>query len=252
MYLSEKIKIQPDEYKKNRHETFNSSTRTNCYCHTLLPTFSKNGLKLENYQYISMDNNIINFKQLITLPWKLQLDLVNSSMNATFLIRKKQELAFIVPLGKGLQQLKVKYTKTWRYFLTKNYLQQETFVYESKLTLLMALEVLFLSSDFIFSTWNVLLALTKICLCFKKATDVLFDLFKINECNHLTFFAFKRIKYLLRLLLNAISHIVIIIQNYWKRAIKITVLIFTSFVIKKSVLHSCQFISWKRKNQNRL
>ena len=112
MYLSEKIKIQPDEYKKNRHETFNSSTRTNCYCHTLLPTFSKNRLKLENYQYISMDNNIINFKQLITLPWKLQLDLVNSSMNATFLIRKKQELAFIVPLGKGLQQLKVKYTKT--------------------------------------------------------------------------------------------------------------------------------------------
>ena len=81
-------------------------------CCTLLPAFSKNGLKLENCQYISTDNNIINFNQPINLPWKLQLDLVHRSMNTTFLIRKKQKLAFIVPLNEGLEQLNVKYTKT--------------------------------------------------------------------------------------------------------------------------------------------
>ena len=81
-------------------------------CCTLLLTFSENGLKLENCQYISTDNNIINFNQPIILPWKLQLDLVNRSMNTTFLISKKQELAFIVPLNEGLEQLNVKYTKT--------------------------------------------------------------------------------------------------------------------------------------------
>ena len=33
-------------------------------------------------------------------------------MNTTLLIRKKQQLAFILPLNKGLEQLKIKYIKT--------------------------------------------------------------------------------------------------------------------------------------------
>ena len=50
----------------------------------LLPSFSKNGLKLENCQYISADNNVINLNQPINLPWKLQFELVNRSMNNLF------------------------------------------------------------------------------------------------------------------------------------------------------------------------
>ena len=41
----------------------------------LLPSFTENGLKLENCQYISSDNYINNLNQPIILPWKLQLEL---------------------------------------------------------------------------------------------------------------------------------------------------------------------------------
>ena len=112
MYSSERIKIQPGGYRKIDMKLSIRLPQQIVTCCTLLLTFSENGLKLENCQYISTDNNIINFNQPIILPWKLQLDLVNRSMNTTFLISKKQELAFIVPLNEGLEQLNVKYTKT--------------------------------------------------------------------------------------------------------------------------------------------
>ena len=112
MYSSERITIQPGECKKVDAKLSIRLPEQIVTCCTLLLTFSKNGLKLENCQYISTDNNIINFNQLINLPWKLQLDLVNRSMNTTFLISKKQELDFIVPLNEGVETLKFKYTKT--------------------------------------------------------------------------------------------------------------------------------------------
>ena len=59
-----------------------------------------------------MDNNINNLSKPINLPWKLQLELVNRNMNTVFAICKKQEIDFITTLNKGLQKLKVKYTKT--------------------------------------------------------------------------------------------------------------------------------------------
>ena len=61
---------------------------------TLLPSFSKNGLKLENCQYIVTDNNINNLNQLINLPWKLQFKLVKRNMSATFSIRTKTKTWF--------------------------------------------------------------------------------------------------------------------------------------------------------------
>ena len=76
---------------------------------TLLPSCSENGLKLENCKNISADNNTINFNQPINLPWKLQLELVNRSMNTIFSIRKRQEIGYIVPLNEGIEQLKVKH-----------------------------------------------------------------------------------------------------------------------------------------------
>ena len=78
----------------------------------LLPPFGQNGLKLENFQNISLDNNINNFNQPIGLPWKLQLELVNRNMNTVFSIRKKQEIGFITMLNGGIEQLDVKYSKT--------------------------------------------------------------------------------------------------------------------------------------------
>ena len=78
---------------------------------TLLLSFSEKGLKLENCQNISIDNNTINFNQPINLPWKLQLELVHRSMNTIFSIRKRQEIGYIVPLNEGIEKLKVKYTK---------------------------------------------------------------------------------------------------------------------------------------------
>ena len=61
---------------------------------TLLPSFSKNGLKLENCQYIFTDNNINNLNQVINLPWKLQFKLVKRNMSATFSIRTKTKTWF--------------------------------------------------------------------------------------------------------------------------------------------------------------
>lgn len=46
----------------------------------ILHSFNENGLKSENCQYISLKNNINNLSQLINLPWKLQLELVNRKM----------------------------------------------------------------------------------------------------------------------------------------------------------------------------
>ena len=50
---------------------------------TLLPIFCENGLKLENCFHISANNNTMNLNQPINLPWKLQLELVNRSLNTT-------------------------------------------------------------------------------------------------------------------------------------------------------------------------
>lgn len=78
---------------------------------TLLPSLGINRLMLEPCQYISANNNIINLNQLIILPWKLQFELVKRNMNTTFSVRKKQKL---ITLNHGLEQLQVKYSKTWR------------------------------------------------------------------------------------------------------------------------------------------
>ena len=78
----------------------------------LLPSFTENGFKSENCQYISLNNNINNLNQPINLRWKLQFELINRNMNTVFSIRKKQKIGFIATLNEGIEQLQVKYTKT--------------------------------------------------------------------------------------------------------------------------------------------
>ena len=80
----------------------------------LFPMLSKNGLKLESFQYISADNNVCNnANQPVSLPWRIHFDLVNRNAEGTFFtICKNQALCFITALNEGMNKLKVKYTKS--------------------------------------------------------------------------------------------------------------------------------------------
>ena len=81
----------------------------------LLPMLTKNRLCMESYQYMSSNNNknsICNASQPINLPWKVHFELVNRTTNTVFSICKGQELSFLTTLIDGVEELKVKYTKT--------------------------------------------------------------------------------------------------------------------------------------------
>ena len=79
----------------------------------LLPTLSKNGLKLESFQYNSAHLVCNNANQPVSLPWRMQFDLVNRNAEGTFFtICKNQALCFITALNEGMNKLKVKYTKS--------------------------------------------------------------------------------------------------------------------------------------------
>ena len=70
---------------------------------------------MESYQYMSSNNNknsICNASQPINLPWKVHFELVNRTTNTVFSICKGQELSFLTTLNNGVEELKVKYTKT--------------------------------------------------------------------------------------------------------------------------------------------
>ena len=112
LYLLERIRLQPGEFKRVGMKLSIHLPEQIITACTLLSSFSENGLKLENSRYISADNNIINFIQPINLPWKVQLELVNRSINNVFSIRKRQEIGYITTLNEESEQLEVKYTKT--------------------------------------------------------------------------------------------------------------------------------------------
>ena len=111
LYSPERIRLQPGEFKKLEIKLSIRLPEQITTAFTLLPSFSKNGFKLENCQHISADNILINFNQPIDLTWKVQLELVNRSMNTVFSIRKKQEISYITTLNEGIEQLKILFTK---------------------------------------------------------------------------------------------------------------------------------------------
>ena len=113
LYSPERIELQPGEFKYVNMKVAVQMPEEIVAVGTLLPTLSKNGLKLENFQYISADNNICNANQPVKLPWKIHFDSVNrSTSGAIFTIFKNQELMFITTLNEGMDKLKVKYTKS--------------------------------------------------------------------------------------------------------------------------------------------
>ena len=111
LYSPERIRSQPGETAKVDMKLSIRPRNQIIFGCTLLPIFCENGLKLESYFHISADNNTMNLNQPIYLPWNLQLELVNRSLNTTFSILKRQEVGYIISLNEGLDELKVKYTK---------------------------------------------------------------------------------------------------------------------------------------------
>ena len=77
----------------------------------LLPTLSKNGLRMESFQQILAGNNISNANQPIKLPRKVHFDLFNRNTNTVFSICKNK-FCFLTTLNERMEQLRVKYTKT--------------------------------------------------------------------------------------------------------------------------------------------
>ena len=79
----------------------------------LLQTLFKNGFCMEGFQFFSANNNnICSVSQFINFPWKVHFELVNRSANTIFSICKRQELYFFTTLNDGVEELKVKFTKT--------------------------------------------------------------------------------------------------------------------------------------------
>ena len=93
LYSPQRIKLRPGEFKHVNMKLVVRIPEEIIAACVLLPTLSKNGLKLESFQCISADNNICNTNQPANLPWKIKFDLVNRSTGgAIFIIHKKQEL----------------------------------------------------------------------------------------------------------------------------------------------------------------
>ena len=84
----------------------------------LLPTLSKNGLKLESFQYISADNNVCNnANQPVSLPWRMHFDFVIRNAEGTFFtICKNQALCFITALKSQVYEINLNINN-----LCKNY-----------------------------------------------------------------------------------------------------------------------------------
>ena len=80
----------------------------------LLPSLSRNNIKLLNSFHIATEGVIANQNQPIDLPYLLALEIKNQDMNMTVQLRKKQEVAFFTLLNEGTEEIRHKFIKTWR------------------------------------------------------------------------------------------------------------------------------------------
>ena len=59
---------------------------------TSLISLEREGLCIQNNQYISIENNVLNIGQLANLPWNIKLkSLTRNTNNTTFKIGKRQK-----------------------------------------------------------------------------------------------------------------------------------------------------------------
>ena len=115
LYSSKRIKVQPGEFiNVDTKLSVHTPEKIIAAC-ILLRTLTKNELCMESYQYMSSNNNknsVFNASQPIILPWKVHFELANRTTNTVFSIYKGQELSFLTTLNVGVEELKVRYTKT--------------------------------------------------------------------------------------------------------------------------------------------
>ena len=84
-------------------------------CCKLVKTFSENGIKLMNSQYISTDSNFSQQQNYIGRdnlpPWNLSLEIFNRNMNSIFQVRKNQEMGFFVIINERGEEIRHMYKK---------------------------------------------------------------------------------------------------------------------------------------------
>ena len=94
LYAPEKIKLQPGEVKNVKMIIKVRLPSHLVGCCKLLQTFSDNGIKLLNSQYISSGSNTASLNQPVDLPWSLNLEIFNRNLNDIFQLNKRQEIGF--------------------------------------------------------------------------------------------------------------------------------------------------------------
>ena len=61
--------------------------------YTLLPSLERKELRIQNNEYILIENNVLNIGQPVNLQWNINLKLLNRNTNNTkFRFRKRQEV----------------------------------------------------------------------------------------------------------------------------------------------------------------
>ena len=104
LYSPERIKLQPGETKTINMKLKIKLPKEIVGCCKLLNTFSENGIRILNSQFISTETNYTmqdyfaqNEDDLP--PWNLSLDIFNQNLIKTLQIRKRQEIGFFVILN---------------------------------------------------------------------------------------------------------------------------------------------------------
>ena len=70
---------------------------------TLLPSLKRERLRIQNNQYTSIENSIVNTGQPINFPWNIKLKSLNrNTNNTTFRIRKRQEIGYFMTINEGM------------------------------------------------------------------------------------------------------------------------------------------------------
>ena len=106
LYAPEKIRIRPGEVKNIKMKIKLRLPSGLVGCCTLLPTFSDNGIKLLNSQYISSESNTVSLNQPADLPWSLTLEVFNRNLNTIFQLNKRQEMGFFHILNDREKEIK--------------------------------------------------------------------------------------------------------------------------------------------------
>ena len=99
LYTPERIRLRPGEVKTRLPKDLVG-------CCPLSKTFSDNGIKLLNSQYISSESNTPCLNQTVDLLWCLTFEVFNKDMSIVFQLNKKQEIRLFHILNNGGKEIR--------------------------------------------------------------------------------------------------------------------------------------------------